>query len=106
MSEQQQEQDRPSMEEFVESLTGFEEIGIEEAFGQGIVQLLETKATMAARALIFVDRKRSGLKAQEARKAALEMRLGDVQDYFVDEQPEVDEENPVTAEGKDDGLPD
>lgn len=106
MSEQAQEQqDRPSMEEFVESLTGYEEIAIEKAFGAAVVSLLDTNPTMSARALVFVARKRDGMKDQEARKAVMEMRLGDVQGFFPDEEPEVDEDNPVTDAGKGDEQP-
>lgn len=100
MSEQeQQEQVSLSMEEAVESLTGFDEIAIEGAFGADVTTLLTEKPTKAARALLFVMKRREGMKDPEARKAVMEMRLGDVQSYFIDEDDE-DE-----AAGKDAGLP-
>lgn len=109
MTEQVQDQEqRASLQEVVESLTGFDEIAIEQAFGAGIVTLLDTKATMATRALVFIQRKRDGMKDPEARKAAMEMRLGDVQDLFRDDDEQDDAEvpEPVTETGKDDGQPD
>lgn len=94
-----------SFDEMLESLTGFEEIGIEEAFGADITALMLTNVTKAQRALVFVVKKREGLKATDARKAVLEMRLGDVQAFFADDEPEVNEDEPVTAAGKDDEQP-
>lgn len=108
MSEQTQEQElvRQSMTEVTESLTGFDEIAIEQAFGAGIGDLLENKATTAARALLFVLRRRDGLKDGEARKVVMEMRLGDVQDYFDTGDEHEDEDSPVSEPGKGDGSPD
>lgn len=106
MSEQMQEQGRQSMTEVTESLTGFDEIAIEQAFGAGIADLLDSKATTAARALLFVLRRRAGMKDNEARKAVMEMRLGDVQDEFDTAGDEDDDEHPQTESGKDDVSPD
>lgn len=92
------------MSEVMESLNGFDEIAIEQAFGAPITDLLETKPTTGARALLFVIRRRDGMKDNEARKAVMEMRLGDVQGYFVDDEDE--DLEPVTESGKGDELPD
>lgn len=90
-----------TVEEMIESLTGFEEIAIKKAFDSDIFNLLNTAPTTAGRALVFIDKKRSGLSDKDAKNEALEMRLKDVDDYFEDEEPEVDEEDPVTPSGND-----
>lgn len=104
MSEQVQEQ-RPTVEEMVDSLTGFDEIAVEQAFGNDVISMLQKNPTMGGRALVFIAKRRDGMKDPDARKAAMEMRLGEVQAYFPDEAPEVNEDEPVTAVGKGDEQP-
>jgi hypothetical protein len=98
--------ERMSIDEMVESLNGYDEIAIEKAFGSDVSSLLEKKPTMGLRALVFVDVRRGGVSDAEARKSAMELRLGEVQEYFPDEDPEVTPDDPATDAGKDDELPD
>lgn len=93
------------MEEFLDSLTGFDEIAIEKAFGADITSLLTKQATMSMRALVFVARRRDGLSDAEARKSVMEAPLSEVKAFFPDEEPEVTPDDPATEAGKDDELP-
>ena len=84
--------------EVVQSLTGFDEIAIEKAFGVAV----EGMATEAAllRALAFVVEKRAGKNDAEAKKAALSLSRKDVEGYFTAAEDEPMPEEPVTASGK------
>lgn len=92
-------------EEMFESLTGYEEIAISKMFDAEITHLAEAKPTTFMRALIFIARTREGLAAPDAKKAVMEMSLGECNDYFADDEPDVDPDDPVSESGKDDGLP-
>jgi hypothetical protein len=93
-----------SIEEAMESLTGWDEIAIEKAFGEDITSLLVGKPTMSMRALVFVDKRREGMKDGEAKSFAMEMKLQDAQAWFEDDD-EITPDEPVTVAGKDDSLP-
>ena len=45
-------------------------------------------------------RKREGLKDHEARQAAMGMPMGELQDLFAEETPELDPEDPETPVGE------
>ena len=94
--------DKVTIGDMLESLTGFEELAITKNFDADIATLLATQATMAGRALVFIDRKRKGLSDPEAKKASMEMTLKTVDDYFAEDEDEVMPEEPVTEAGKDD----
>lgn len=87
-------------DEFLESLTGFDEIAIEKAFGADVMALADTRQSAFIRSLVFVQHRRDGLKDLEAKAAALAMTLGEVLAAF-DDDDEVDPEDPVTDSGKD-----
>lgn len=70
-------------DEMFQSLTGFDEIGIEKAFGEDI-SVLTKRPTQYLRALIFIERKRAGDSHEVARKAAQELTMGEVLAYFPD----------------------
>lgn len=91
--------------ETLDSLTGYEELAITQHFGADITTLLETNATFAGRALIFTERTRSGEAPKDAKKHAMSLTLKSVNDYFKDDEPEVDEDDPITASGKGAGSP-
>ena len=97
-----QPSDRPTMTDVVNSLTGYDEIAITKEFNRDFAVLLEYPTTLG-RALIFVLKRRDGLTDKEAKKAAMEMRLGEVNDYFEDESDNA--EDPDTAAGEDDSQP-
>lgn len=83
-----------STEEFIESLTGYEEIAIAKAFGAELFVLAETKQTMFIRALVFIHVKRTGVKDDEAKKTVLGMSLKQAQSHFSDEDLESGEDEP------------
>lgn len=80
--------------EVFESLNGYEEIGIVEAFGAPPAEL---KGSMLGRALVFVVARRDGTSHAEAVDHAMKVSLNDLTDYFV---PEDDD-----AAGKEQALP-
>jgi len=94
-----------SAEEFMNSLTGFDEIAIEKAFGLDILDMPEKRQTAFLRALVFVAKRREGLKDADAKAAALGMTLGEILAAFKADDVEVDPEDPVTEQGKDSDAP-
>lgn len=64
-------------EELARSLTGFEEIAVEQRFRRSLASMGED-STMAMRMLLFVAQKRSGMKDADAFRAVMEMPLSDV----------------------------
>lgn len=91
-------------DEAFESLTGFDEIAIEKAFGHDVMTLADKKQLTFNRALVFVQRRRDGMTDAEAKTAVMNMPVGDVLGTF-DDDDEVDPEDPVTESGKDDTPP-
>lgn len=91
-----------TLQEALNSLTGYDEIAIAQAFGKDISTLLETPTT-AGRALIFVLNRREGRPDKEAKAAAMELPLGDVNAYFSSDDPDPDQPN--TPAGEDDSPP-
>lgn len=89
-------------EEMFESLTGFEEIAIGNAFGGEVSDLAQTKPTMFLRALVFVHQTRQGVSAKEAKATALGMTLKSAQAHFVADEVEPMPEEPISESGKDD----
>ena len=86
--------------EMYQSLNGFDEIAIATHFGAKVQTLGEQDLSSFARALVFVDKRRQGLKDKEAFTAAMELRISEVQDYFVEDNDELDPEDPETEQGK------
>ena len=91
---------RPTTEDVMDSLTGFDEIAIEKNFGKEILVLAEHHQTKFMRALVFVLKRREGLDDVSARTAALELSLADTKETFADPEPEIDEDDPDTDQGK------
>lgn len=87
-------------EEMSLSLTGFDEIAIEQQFSLDIYADAERKPMKALRALVFVHRRREGDDDAAAKQAAMEMPLGAVQDYFIEDE-EITPKEPETEQGKD-----
>ncbi len=90
----------------VESFTGYDEIAISQQFGVNVSALQESKNnTMLYRVAYFVLARRDGLNDADARKTAMDSPLGYiVNDYFADEDEEIDPEEPDTDSGKGDSL--
>lgn len=92
--------EKMSATEMVQSLTGFEEVAIERHMGMDPYADAERKPMGVMRALVFVLRKREGMKDSEAREAAMSLPMGELQDLFAEETPELDPENPETPPGE------
>lgn len=87
--------DRPTADDILESITGFEEVAVEKAFGADPIELAQGNKFMKfTRALVFVVKKREGLNDVQARQAAMEMPLSVLQDFFAEATDDVEEEAP------------
>jgi len=69
------------------SLNGFEEIAISKSFKMSFEELGDT-GTLAARALVFVDNKRNGMKDAENFKAVMNAPSAEIQARFAEEDDE------------------
>lgn len=85
-------------EEAFESLTGYEELGIEKAFKVDITALSDSKPTIFMRALVFALKRREGLTHDKAYDAAMTLSLKDAQDFFAESDVMPDE--PDTSAGE------
>jgi hypothetical protein len=91
-------------EEVFDSLTGFDELAIAQQFGRTVTDLAEHDPTMFGRALVFVAKRRDGAADADAKNAAFEVPLKQMNEGFFatpdsdesgkDEQPE---EQPGTS---------
>lgn len=86
-------------EDFLKTLTGFDEIAIQKAFGATLKGMMEDDFRLA-RSLVFVDRRRSGLKDADAYTEAMNLPMGALTEWFATEEPEAFPEEPVTDQGK------
>jgi len=89
---------KPTVDEVVESLTGYEEDEIEKRFGADINTLLIGKPTRGLRALIFVVKARQDPKT--AYKDAMNLALKELDPFFADDGDEPMPEAPITESGK------
>lgn len=91
-----------SSDEFLKSLTGFEEIAIKQRFGVPVLAMEDDLATFG-RALVFVAEKRTGKNDHEAYQTAMSYTFAEVTSYFQTAPGEVaiDEDDPSTDLGKD-----
>jgi hypothetical protein len=93
-----------SSADFGDSLRGKEEQEIALQFGRPLQTLGDVDPSMGLRALVFVHRLREGDKTRQAYEAAMDLTRVEVMTYFqyVGPNPEeVDDEDPVTDQGKD-----
>lgn len=108
MTEQhtEEEPERLSANALTETLNGFDEIAIRNAFGQNLSKIREDgDQLLFIRALIYIDKRRARMTDAQAYQAAMNVRTVDLDGYFPDDPEEIDPEQPVTAEGKDDTPP-
>lgn len=92
-----------SRSDTIDSLTGYEEITIEQRFGDVPARLLTKSLSRLDRSLIFVLRAREGVEHAKAYDHAMSMRLVDVNEFFLSADEEVedfDAEEPDTLQGK------
>lgn len=93
-----QVQAKPTADDVMESLTGFDEIAIEQAFGDDISRIAVTSVGKFGRALGFVLLRRGGLKDSEAKKQILGLTRAELDDMFADAEGD---ELPGSESGKD-----
>ena len=86
--------------EFGDTLTGFEEKFIVDAFGRSIDALGAEGGLYGIRALVFAHRVRNGDKTRAAKQYALDLTRAEVAGYFAGIGSPPDGESPDT-EGKD-----
>jgi len=91
-------------DDFFGTLTGFDEIAVARSFGAEVTDLRKRPFTFL-RSLVFVDARRRGESDGQARESALGLTLAHLSDYFADDEPELDPDEPVTAMGKGAALP-
>ena len=89
-----------TMEEVLDSLTGFDEMAIAGQFGRTMSELAERDELMAARALVFIAKRRDGMPDVDAKTTAFEMALKEVRAFFTEpaeESEETGKGEPVSA---------
>lgn len=82
-----------TLDDLADSLTGFDEIAIKQAFKQTVAQLADDPGQLI-RALIFVHRRREGDNDVTAWNAAQAMPARDALDYFPDEDEDSGKDEP------------
>lgn len=91
--------EKPTVGDTLKSLTGYDELAIDRAFGKGLDEL---NARELARALVFTLERRGGASDADAKRTALELPMSELDTRFETETEELDEEEPETPEGKGD----
>lgn len=97
---------KPTVDEVVDSLTGYDELAIEERFGSDINTLLNVNPVKGMRALAFVVIKRQNETADvknpagKAFEQIMKSPMTAINDHFGDEPDEVMADEPVTEAGK------
>lgn len=90
-------------DEISESVTGFDEIAVQKHMQLDLYTDGEARPVWLLRSLVFVHLRHQGANDDDAKKQALGLRLGDVNDYF-DSPPTKDDDDdqpdPETASGK------
>lgn len=72
-------------DEYLDSLTGWEEQAIAKAFGEDVSVLATTKPTAFLRSMAFVMFQREGDKFGEARARAMDTSLQQIRGLFTDD---------------------
>lgn len=94
------EPEKPTPGEVMDTLTGYDEIAIEKAFGADIETLINAgKGLTYLRALVFAQELHDGAKHEEAKRTALSLPSKDLADRFL--EPEDDDDLPGSETGKD-----
>lgn len=77
------------------TINGFEEMAIERAFGKSFRHLGD--GTLAARAILFVQWCREGVKDKDAYRNAMLLGIEELESMFSNPEPEADEEDDPKA---------
>lgn len=94
-----------TVDEIIDSLTGHDELAIHAAFGKDITELAQVHRTLLLRAAVAIDLSRNQdekVPFHKAYKAAMDMRMSEVAEYFPDSEEDVIEDEPESDSGKDD----
>lgn len=92
--------EKMTVEEFIATLTGYDEQAIKVAFGAKPAELNDGDKSALIRSLYFTAKRREGLTDAEAKKAAQAATLGEVNGSFSDDDEPMPED-PITESGKD-----
>lgn len=98
-----------TVSDFVQSITGFEELAAEKHFERRFGDLVgDEGSSIGGRCLIFLHLTRTENDPVAVKKRVMEMTLSQVNDYFADEPDDVDIEpdEPETELGKGAGSSD
>jgi hypothetical protein len=74
-----------TVEDYFDTLTGFDDIAVKKRFGDTPVNLTQTDAITALRALVFVQYRRDGYEDDLAYDVTMKLPLKQVQGAFLDE---------------------
>jgi hypothetical protein len=94
-----------TLTELLESVTGFDEIAVEQQFGIDLYVGNDAHPMKVARAAVFIHKIHQQTPAPEARKYALGLTTNEVESYFLPEPEEPVAHEPVTDVGKDEPAP-
>lgn len=90
----------PTTDEVLESLTGYDELAIEKAFGTDVESLMRSgKGLTYLRSLVFAQELHGGAKHDEAKKRALSLSVKELNARFS--EPDDDDDLPGSDTGKD-----
>lgn len=87
-----------TVDEVMGSVTGFDEMAIEQAFGLDVYQDGVRKPLMTLRALVFADLRHGGASDADAKNQALGLTSKQVNEYFAQDE-EIDPDEPETEAG-------
>lgn len=88
-----------TVEDFTTTLNGYDEERIERDWGAPLEELLDTRPFKGLRALVQTLKIRDGIDDAEAKKAAMSLTVAELDGFFAADN-EVNEDEPVTPEGK------
>lgn len=96
------EEQKPTAAEVIDTLTGYDELAIEKAFGADVETLArDGKWLRYLRAVAFGQELHKGATAADAYKTVLTLTQGELGDRFRDEDPDEDPDLPGSETGKD-----
>lgn len=97
-----------TMAEMQESITGFDQIAIQQQFGLDLYNLMQQQPMMLTYVLAFIHVRRTteGVSDAQAKNRVMNMTLGEANSYFADDEDAgFAMGEPDTESGKDDSLP-
>lgn len=86
-------------EAIAKTINGFEEMAVERFFSKSFRMLGE--GTLAARAILFVQWCRDGMRDKDAYQKAMLLGLEALEDSFLDPEPDDEEDDPKAGSATD-----